>query len=441
MHRLWRGLMAAVACGAFVSLGAASHPAADQNTARAQAPPLQAPAGSGPAYQVEVLWPMPLPKHWILGSITGVAVDAKDHVWLVHRGADSLNARTEIGLVGNPPGSEACCAPAPFVLEFDPSGRLLANWGGPGEGYEWPQSPGGITVDAKGNVWIAASGPPDPLPAARSTSEEPTGRAGGAAEAGRGGGRGGQGGGGRGGGGAAPPAPRPIDAHVLKFSGDGKFLLQIGHAGQTGGSDSKTALNRPTAVAVDTTTNEVFVADGLTNHRIVVFDSETGAYKRHWGAYGKPPEDAPPTPYDPSAQPSKQFNAVSCVEISKDGLVYVCDRKNNRIQVFRKDGTLTKEGFVSKGTLGEGSVWDVAFSNDARQRYLFVADGQDQKVWVLDRTTLEAVGSVGDGGRWPGHFYGVGSVAVDSKGNLYTGENFEGKRLQKFTPAARGGRR
>ncbi|HEX6323869.1 MAG TPA: hypothetical protein VFZ36_09100 [Vicinamibacterales bacterium] len=336
-----------------------------------------------PAFQVDPFWPKPLPNHWLFGSITGVAVDARNHVWVVHRGAPSMTARTEIGLAADPPTAESCCLPAPQVLQFDPAGNVVSHWGGPGAGYDWPQSPGGIAVDANGDVWIAAAGPADPLPGAR---------------------------GGRGGG--AGQTPPPPDAHILKFSRDGKFLLQIGKPGQTSGNDG---LNRPMAIDVDTAANEVYVADGLGNQRIVVFDAKTGAYKRHWGAGGATP-----------------FNAPACVRISRDGLVYVCDRRNNRIQVFRKDGTFVKEAVVAKETRGEGAVWSVAFSHDPAQRLLYVADGSNQKVWVLDRQSLATVSSVGAGGRWPGHFYGVGSVAVDASGNLYTGETYEGKRLQKF---------
>jgi DNA-binding beta-propeller fold protein YncE len=162
----------------------------------------------------------------------------------------------------------------------------------------------------------------------------------------------------------------------------------------------------------------------------VVFDATTGAFKRSWGAYGNKPADTDPAPYDPSAAPSQQFHTVSCVKIAKDGMVYVCDRQNDRIQVFQKDGKFLKEAFVSKTTTGDGSVWDIAFSPD--QRVLFVADGHDKKIWMLDRASLETIGSFGDGGRYPGLFYGVGSVAVDSKGNVYTGETFDGKRVQKF---------
>jgi DNA-binding beta-propeller fold protein YncE len=223
------------------------------------------------------------------------------------------------------------------------------------------------------------------------------------------------------------------ESHLtVKFTRTGQVAMVIGKYNQTGGSNDTTLMGRPSEIWVDPTDNELFVADGYGNRRIVVFDAETGAYKRHWGAYGAAPDDADPGPYDPAAPPAKQFRSVTCVKIAKDGLVYVCDRRNNRVQVFQKDGKFVKEAFVSKTTRGEGAVWDVAFSNDPQQRYLYVADGQDQKVFVLDRISLEQVSSFGGGGRWPGGFFGVGSVAVDSKGNVYTGENLEGKRLQKF---------
>ena len=349
-----------------------------------------------PTFTVDRLWPKPLGNSWILGSVTGVAVDRRDHIWIVHRGVDSLTTRTEAGLNLDPPGSEACCKAAPQVLRFDPTGALVANWGGPGQGFDWPVSPGGLDVDDKGNVWIAAAGVPELVP--------PPGRGGAAA-----------GGGGQGRGGRGPAAPpRPADAHVLKFTQDGKFLLQIGKAGDAGDKDSKDKLNRPADVAVDSAANEVYVADGGTSQRIVVFDATTGAYKRHWGGNGTP------------------FARLACVALSKDGQVYVCDRKNNRVQVFKKDGTFVRETIVAKETLGNGAVWDIAFSPDAQQQFAYVADGQNEKVWVLQRATLAPVTSFGGGGRWPGGFYGVGSVALDSKGVIYTGETFEGKRVQKF---------
>jgi DNA-binding beta-propeller fold protein YncE len=364
----------------------------------------QRPRGSqAPVFAVDPLWPKPLPNHWVLGSVTGVAVDSQDHIWITHRGADSLG-NNEKGAILNPP--TGCCVPAPQVLEFDQAGNLLSHWGGPGQGFDWPQSTGGIAVDHKGNVWIAAAGQPEGAAA----------RPAGAPAAG----------------GARPAAPKPQDAHVIKFSRTGQFLLQIGHAGKVEGSDSKTGFNRPSGVRVDAATNEVYVADGIGNHRVVVFDGDSGAYKRHWGAYGEKPDDGSLGPYDPNAAPAKQFRTVSSATISKDGLVYVCDRQNDRIQVFQKDGKFLKEAFVSKTTLGDGSVWDIAFSSDPRQRFLYVADGHDKKVFVLRRDTLDVVSSFGDGGRLAGQFYGVGSIAVDSKGNVYTGETYEGKRVQKF---------
>ena len=351
---------------------------------------------AAPTFEADPLWPKPLPNHWLLGSVTGVAVDSQDHIWVVHRGYDSMTARTEIGAATTPKTSDECCVPAPAVLEFDAAGNLVGHWGGPGDKYEWPVSPGGIAVDAT-SVWITAAGPPEILPNAT-------------------------GGRGRGAGTASTPstAAKPQDAHVLKFSRKGDFLLQIGKAGAPGGDDSQTALNRPAGVALDAAAKEVYVADGFVNRRVVVFDAATGAFKRQFtGGEGG-------------------FKTVSCVEIAKDGTVYVCDRGNNRVQAFDKSGKFLKQGIVAKETAGTGSVWDVALSNDPQQRYLFVADGHDQKIFVLRRDTPETVGSFGDGGRYPGTFYSVGSVAVDSRGNVYTGETLEGKRVQKFLPKGAG---
>lgn len=391
-HRLYVGVIVAV----FLVAAGFDHLTGETSAAQGK-------AAQTPRFVVDPFWPKPLPNHWVLGSVTGVAVDSQDHIWITHRGADSLG-NNEKGAILNPP--TGCCVPAPQVLEFDQAGNLISHWGGPGEGFAWPQSTGGITVDHKGNIWIAAAGQTE------GAGARPAGGAAAAA--------------------ARPSAPKPQDAHVLKFSRTGKFLLQIGQAGKVEGSDSKTGLNRPAAVRVDASANEVYVADGIGNHRVIVFDADTGAYKRHWGAYGEKPDDANTGAYDPAAPPAKQFRTVSCAAVSKDGFVYVCDRQNNRIQIFQKDGKFVREAFVSKGTRGDGSVWDIAFSNDPQQRFLFVADGHDKKVFVLRRDNLEVVSSFGDGGRMAGQFYAVGSIAVDSKGNVYTGETLEGKRVQKF---------
>jgi DNA-binding beta-propeller fold protein YncE len=184
---------------------------------------------------------------------------------------------------------------------------------------------------------------------------------------------------------------------------------------------------------VDPATNELFVADGYFNHRIIVFDGETGAYKRMWGAYGKPPTDDNLGPYDPAAAPAQQFrNPVHCVRIAEDGLVYVCDRTNNRIQVFRKDGSFVKEFFVEKNTRANGSVWELAIWPDAAETYLLNADGANNEVRTLSRETGAVIGAFGRNGRQAGQFHWVHNIAVDSKGNVFTTEVDTGKRAQKF---------
>ncbi len=358
-------------------------------TAGAQAPP---------QWTVDPLWPQPLPNHWILGSVTGTAIDADDRLWVAHRGAASMVLRTENGLDATPPGSEYCCAAAPALLAFGPDGALTHHWGGPGDGYDWPRNLGGIAVDGSGHVWLTAAGLP-PAPPGR--------------------------------GGAAQPPP-PEDAHVLKFTRDGKFVLQIGKAGAPGDASSRTGLLRPSAVDVDPVANEVFVGD-TGNRRVVVFDATTGAYKRHWGAYGEVPDAQVIIPaYTPTAPAARQFRTISCVTVATSGEVFVCDRDSNRLQVFRMDGTFVREAIVSPATLGAGSTWDVAFFRKGAQPFVFVANGQEQTVHVLSRDTLTEVSRIGTGGRWPGHFFGVGAVEVDSQGHVLTGEALQGKRVQKF---------
>jgi DNA-binding beta-propeller fold protein YncE len=184
--------------------------------------------------------------------------------------------------------------------------------------------------------------------------------------------------------------------------------------------------------AIDSKANEIFVADGSRNHRVAVVDMNTGAIKRYWGAYGAKPNDADTAKYAPGGAAPKQFGQVRCVRIANDGLVYVCDATNDRIQIFKKDGSFVKEATIAPATRGSGSVWDIAFSRDAGQKYLYVADGANDKVHIVDRESLKELTAFGDGGRQPGLFYAVDGVATDSKGNLYTVETFEGKRLQRF---------
>ena len=364
---------------------------------------LQAAGVQAPRFEVDPMWPKPLPNHWLLGMTIGVSVDAQDHIWIIHRGG-SLE-RMENYAAANPPASE-CCSAAPPVLEFDEEGNLIGHWGGPGQGYDWPVSNHGITVDYKGNVWIGGNG--------RGTQVAPPTQAAAANE--------------------SQPGGGPFnDNMVLKFTQDGKFLMQIGRPGQSKGSNDIENLKGPAKMFVDQAANELYVADGYGNHRIIVYDADTGKYKRHWGAYGHKPDDTSLGPYNPDAPPAQQFrNPVHCTELANDGLLYVCDRVNDRIQVFKKDGTFVKEVIIAKRTLGDGSVWDIAFSKDPQQKYIFLADGSNEKVYIIVRDTLEILTSFGDGGRQPGEFYAVHSIAADSKGNIFTTETYRGQRVQKF---------
>jgi DNA-binding beta-propeller fold protein YncE len=381
---------------------------------------LAADAPVAPRFEVDPLWPKPLPNHWILGQTIGVSVDARDHVWIIHR-AGSLEPG-EVHATTTPQTAQ-CCAPAPPILEFAPDGTLVGHWGGPGNGYDWPDSNHGVTVDYKGNVWIGGNGRGTP----------PGGRGTGAA-------RGGSPDRGAGAPGGTLDESQTAgiqgyfnDAMVLKFTADGKFLMQIGKPGQTKGSNDTDNLRLPAKTFIDKVENEVYVADGYGNHRVIVYDADTGKYKRHWGAYGHKPEDVNLGNYDPAAPPAQQFrNPVHCAELSVDRLLYVCDRVNDRIQVFKPDGTFIKEVFIEKQTRGSGSAWDVAFSKDAAQKYIYLADGENDRVHILDRQSLEMLTTFGEGGRQPGEFYGVHSIATDSKGNVYTTETYRGQRVQKF---------
>ena len=352
----------------------------------------QSRGAQAPRFEVDPFWPKPLPNHWVLGQTIGVWVDQQDVIWIVHRGSATLadNERALELKTGE------CCAGAPPVLAYNAAGTLVRHWGGPGAGYDWPANNHGIFVDHLGAVWIGGNG--------------------------------------------------PGDSHIVKFTKDGKFLAQMGKPnvrasgknaqGQptfAGGSNDRDNFGRVAKITVDAKSNEAFIADGYLNKRVAVLDAKTGAMKRFWGAYGSKPDDADLGPYRPDAPPAKQFrNPVHCADLSNDGLLYVCDRPNDRVQVFKSDGTFVKEAFIAKNTRASGSVWDIAFSRDPQQRFLFVADGMNNRVYILLRDTLEVLTSFGDGGRQPGQFYGVHSIATDSQGNLYTTETWEGKRLQKF---------
>jgi DNA-binding beta-propeller fold protein YncE len=329
-----------------------------------------------PQYKVDASWPKALPNNWILGQVSGVATDQNDHIWIIHRPLTITS--DEKGATLNPKRSK-CCVPAPPVLEFDKQGNLLQAWGGPGEGYNWPKNEHGIYIDPNGYVWIGGNDITDHM--------------------------------------------------ILKFTKAGKFLLQIGSPGASLGSNDTTQLGRPANMNVDPVANEVYVADGYLNKRVIVFDSNTGAYKRHWGAYGNVPSDEKLPNFNPT---SPQFaNPVHCVRLMKDNTLLVCDRANNRIQVFEKNGTFIREMAFETETKGSGSVWDL-IPSDASQKYILIADGTNNEVTVLDRTTGKSMGSFGRSGRNAGEFHWVHNIAVDSEGNVYTTEVDTGKRAQKF---------
>ena len=338
-----------------------------------------------PLFEPDPLWSQALPNKWVTGQVGGLAVDSHDNLWVFHRPATIPEG--EKGASLNPPQSE-CCIPAPSVLEFDSNGKFLQAWGGPGQGYEWFSSEHGIFVDDKDNVWLSGS------------AKE--------------------------------------DNHILKFTNKGKFLMQIGHAGKNRGSNDTENLGGPASLFLYRKTNELFVADGYFNKRVIVFDADTGAYKRHWGAYGKKPDDSLKFParaqliQGPS--PEGFNNPVHSVLVTNDDLVYVADRSNNRFQVFRPDGTFIKEVFVSRNTLqNEGTVHTFAVSPDKEQKFLYIVDGSNKAIRVLDRKTLETVYSVGGhAGHNAREFFHIHSFAVDSKGNLFLGEVNNGQRYYRY---------
>jgi DNA-binding beta-propeller fold protein YncE len=337
-----------------------------------------------PQFQVDPFWPKPLPNDWIVGQCAGVAVDADDNVWVIHR-PRTLTER-EAGAVQDPPIAD-CCVPAPSVLQFNPAGDLLQAWGGLHHPDPWPKNEHGIYIDAEQNVWIASNGAEDHV--------------------------------------------------VMKLSQSGKTLLTIGEWGVTGGSNDTAHMGASTDICVDPEAKEAYISDGYRNRRIIVFDADTGAYKRHWGAYGAKPDDEQLPQYEFPRDvdtPSRHFRSpMHAVKIGNDGLVYTADRRNNRIQVFRKSGEFVKEQFMATYTLAMGSVWDIDFSPDPQQTFMYIADGTNMKVWILLRESLQVLGSFGRGGRMAGQFEWIHNLCTDSKGNVYTTEVNTGKRVQKFS--------
>jgi DNA-binding beta-propeller fold protein YncE len=329
---------------------------------------------------VDPFWPRPLPEGWMLGEIGGLHVDDQDHLWVLSRPRTLEAYDTYAAAV--PPRAD-CCVAAPPVIELDPEGNLVQAWGWPGDGYQWPENEHGIYVDAAGNVWIGGNG--------------------------------------------------ANDHQILKFARDGTFQMQIGRAGESGGSNDTANLNRPANMMVHEASGELLVADGYQNRRVIVFDAGTGAYRRHWGAYGNVPDDAAPRARTTEGPGDPQFNLVHGLVLSGDDLVYVADRVNKRIQVFTLEGEFVREAFVAReNTSEEGTAYGFALSPDPGQQYLYVANGSDKVLRVLDRETLDEVGTIGlGGGHMAGQFFHLHMVAADSRGAVYTGEG-QGKRVQRF---------
>ncbi len=340
-------------------------------------------SAQSPAFRIDPFWPKPLPNNWILGQVGGIAVDAQDNIWVFQRPRSLSN--DEKGAALDPPQSK-CCVPAPSVLVFNQAGDVVKSWGGPGDnqGYDWPQQEHAILVDNKGFVWLSGNGKDDNM--------------------------------------------------VLKFTTEGKIVKEFGKRGPPTSSADLSQFGRVADLELDAPANEIYAADGYGNHRVAVLDADSGAIKRVWGAYGKPPTDDDLPRYDPQ---SPQFaNPVHCIALAKDGLVYVCDRENNRVQVFHKDGSYVQQFVFDAKTLGSGSAWGVAFSPlDKKQNYFVLLDGTNNVLETVRRKDGVVVGNYGRPGRGAGEFHWVHVGKFDSRGNFYTGEVDNGKRLQKWAPA------
>lgn len=350
------------------------------------------PAKMVPYFEYDETFPQVLPNHWILGTVVGIHADTKDgHVWIAHR-PDTLRP-DELEAEKNPPRAE-CCIRAPHVIEFDYSGKVIQAWGGPGEGYDWPTpgapspdpsggaGPNGmhsVFVDNQDNVWLTATG--------------------------------------------------AGDGQILKFTRNGKFLLQFGHKGRKG-PDSNDTDNLGSATGVKALNGEIFISDGYGNRRVVVLDQATGAYKRHWGGYGNKPDDSLKQPYDANKD-NPQFSTPHGIAVSDDGLVYVADRNNSRVQVFKTDGKFVAEQYIERHT-SSGSVFGVALSQRPEQKWIYIPDGRNERIWILDRKTLEVLGNFGCPGHAAGCITTPHSIDTDAKGNIYVGETWEGKRVQRF---------
>lgn len=368
--RLYRSGIAILGCAAATALVAV--------TARAQS---SKPAAV-PTFKVDPSWPQEMPNKWILGAVTGVFVDAKQHVWVTHLPETLTEEETS---VQQKPPIGTCCVAAPPVVEFDAQGKVVQGWGqgSMDDTSTWPRNPHGIFVDHNDFVWIGTY----------------------------------------------------MHHRVMKFTRDGKLLLTIGQYDKNGGSNDTTLLGGPSGIWVDPKTNEVYISDGYRNRRVIVFDGATGKYLRHWGAYGQKPDDT--ERFDPKTMVTgalpKQFSTPHGITGSKDGKIYVADRRGNRIQVFDHQGRFLAEKIVAPATLASGSAFVPVLSPDAQEQWLYLADGTNHKIWILRRSDLEIVGEFGRGGRQVGQMLRPHGMSVDSLGNLYVGEASTGRRVQKFT--------
>jgi len=342
-----------------------------------------------PVFEVVPGW-FNIPNNWVMGTVTAVAVDREDNVWVMHRPG-----------TGVPEDKKDRVAPP--VVQYDSSGKFIRGWGGPSAEYDWPGREHAMYVDSKDHVWIAGT--------SRSAKGPGTGKS---------------------------------DDMILEFTNTGKLVRQIGQSGKSGGAKDTKNIYGAADLFVYQKTNELFAGDE-GNLRVIVFDTETGAFKRTWSAFGKPPVDRPPAaPAAPGAaqQPPPpletegpgpdQFSETHSVRVSNDGFVYVADRPNRRIQVFTIDGKYVTQMFVNRGGPARVSGVGIEFSKDPDQRFMYVADSGNDRLVVVERKTLEVLYQFGSKGTAPGQFQGIHYLAVDSKGNLYTEEVETGNRVQKF---------
>jgi NHL repeat len=335
-----------------------------------------------PTFVVDPNWPQ-LPNHWVLGEVTSISVDRKDRIWVLH-------------VPQSIPDAQRANA-APPVLQFDAKGKLLRSWGGPSAGTVWPGREHGIFVDANDFVWIG-------------------GRAGWPRQT----------------------TPGVSDDMILKFTMAGKLVMQIGHSGQGKGNLDTENVRQATDVFVDTGAKEIFVADGYGNKRVVVFDSETGAFKRMWGAFGNLPPatlaaNAPGPQPQTTADGPPEFGLPHAVKVSRDGVVYVADRINNRIQLFTREGRFLRQVRLTNDANTTVPVpAGFAFSPDDKQQFLYVVDSGPMRVVIFDRATMTQIGVIGTKGKGAGEFDIVHHIAADSKGNLYTAEIVNNRRAQRF---------